>query len=73
MNPNYRPSNKYVRPGLETPAIGSVASSKATLAVSDAGATAGPSTSPAETKEVVLNGVAFERSGRSLVRKDCES
>ncbi|KAE9399577.1 hypothetical protein BT96DRAFT_688449 [Gymnopus androsaceus JB14] len=29
-----------------------------------------PSTSQTEVKEVVLNGVAFQSSGRSLVRKD---
>lgn len=31
------------------------------------------STSSTQTKEVVLGGVAFEASARSLVRKDCES
>ncbi len=31
------------------------------------------STHPDEKRDVVINGIAFETSGRSLVRKDCKS
>ena len=58
MNPNYKPSNKYTR------------NSSAQVLPSRSYST--PSTS-ADVKEVVLNGIAFESSGRSLVRKDRKS
>ncbi|KAF7356323.1 Zinc finger CCCH domain-containing protein 3 [Mycena venus] len=59
VNPNYKPpTNKYIRP---TPASRPPVSRP-------------PSTtnvgSTSQVKEVVLNGVAFESSNRSLVRKD---
>lgn len=31
-----------------------------------------PTNQPQDTHDVVLNGVAFESSARSLVRKDCK-
>jgi hypothetical protein len=57
INPNYKPpSNKYIRPAQQPrPQITRPPSTSAT---------------PNTTKEVVLNGVAFESSTRSLVRKD---
>lgn len=58
MNPNYRPSNKYIRPGLN--------SNAQTLPSQSLSASS-------SVKDVVLNGVAFESSGRSLVRKDRKS
>ncbi|KAK2463567.1 hypothetical protein APHAL10511_004318 [Amanita phalloides] len=61
VNPNYRPANKYTRPGLNS--IPQAPSNQPPLPTS----TELPST---EVKEVVLNGVAFESSRRSLVRKD---
>ncbi|KIL69320.1 hypothetical protein M378DRAFT_157570 [Amanita muscaria Koide BX008] len=60
INPTYRPSNKYVRPG-------STASSQQQSGPSTSTSTTAPSIG---VKEVVLNGVAFESSRRSLVRKD---
>ncbi|KAF8074729.1 hypothetical protein FPV67DRAFT_1474740 [Lyophyllum atratum] len=58
VNPNYKPANKYVRP---TPS-----------AVKRPAPAPRPPVPPpsTEVKDVVLNGVAFESSGRSLVRKD---
>ncbi|KIK61732.1 hypothetical protein GYMLUDRAFT_42765 [Collybiopsis luxurians FD-317 M1] len=56
MNPNYKPANKYVRPSASVP-------------TRTQSLTQHP-TSSTEVKEVVLNGVAFKSSGRSLVRKD---
>ncbi|KAJ7117613.1 hypothetical protein C8R44DRAFT_791126 [Mycena epipterygia] len=57
VNPNYRPpTNKYTRPSTSN--IGKPPSAQARPAA------------PAQVKEVVLNGVAFESSKRSLVRKD---
>lgn len=61
MNPNYRASNKYIRPGL-TPNIQALPSQSVST-----------SSASSNVKEVVLNGVAFESSGRSLVRKDRKS
>ncbi|KAJ7250526.1 hypothetical protein B0H12DRAFT_1202897 [Mycena haematopus] len=62
INPNYKPpSNQYTRP---TPpaARPPVSLPSSTNAIS--------ATSTSQVKEVVLNGVAFESSTRSLVRKD---
>ncbi|KAJ7210543.1 hypothetical protein GGX14DRAFT_451074 [Mycena pura] len=57
INPNYRPpANKYIRPSTTTVLKAPISQSRPT-----------PST---QVKEVVLNGVAFESSRRSLVRKD---
>ncbi|KAF5383611.1 hypothetical protein D9615_003726 [Tricholomella constricta] len=58
INPNYKPSNKYVRPAFNV--------------VQRPTAPPTPPLQPSSTevKDVVLNGVAFESSGRSLVRKD---
>ncbi|KAJ6456120.1 hypothetical protein C8R45DRAFT_1222245 [Mycena sanguinolenta] len=61
VNPNYKPpSNKYIRP---TPAARPPVSHPPSTNVNS-------STSTSQVKEVVLNGVAFESSTRSLVRKD---
>ncbi|KAJ4473565.1 hypothetical protein J3R30DRAFT_3780363, partial [Lentinula aciculospora] len=59
VNPNYKLTNKYVRPSTST-AVPPQPSTK-------------PSTSTTEIKEVVINGIAFQSSGRSLVRKDRKS
>jgi len=78
VNPNYQPPNKYVRPGVNT---GPVIASTPATAIVEAGPESGtpvpqisqpPILIPGQKKEVVLGGVAFESSGRSLVRKDCE-
>ncbi|KAJ3848262.1 hypothetical protein EV368DRAFT_76311 [Lentinula lateritia] len=55
VNPNYKHTNKYIRPSTST-----VSSNTLTQ----------PSASTTEVKEVVINGIAFQSSGRSLVRKD---
>ncbi|THV05575.1 hypothetical protein K435DRAFT_816308 [Dendrothele bispora CBS 962.96] len=57
INPNYNSvNNKYIRPTTTFP--------KSSRPVSQPGA------SSSQVKEVVLGGVAFQSSGRSLVRKD---
>ncbi|PPQ64784.1 hypothetical protein CVT24_007870 [Panaeolus cyanescens] len=84
VNPNYRPANKYIRPGLtvdgKTPTPASTSAPATSATSSNISPVAGPSTSTIDSsvkplsssgkKEVVLGGVAFESSGRSLVRKD---
>ncbi|PFH51823.1 hypothetical protein AMATHDRAFT_46799 [Amanita thiersii Skay4041] len=61
MNSHYKLSNKYVRPGLNSTTGASASTPPLANHVP---------APPSEIKEVVLNGVAFESSGRSLVRKD---
>ena len=58
VNPNYKPTPKPIRPLSAPPARPSVVEK--------------PS-SNAQKHDVVIGGVAFEASGRSLVRKDCAS
>jgi hypothetical protein len=57
INPNYKPAVQKVRPAIA-------------FNVSNPQIVKPPTTT--ERKEVVLGGVAFESSGRSLVRKDRE-
>ncbi|KAF7310001.1 hypothetical protein MIND_00372900 [Mycena indigotica] len=58
VNPNYRPApNKYIRPPTFPPVVPAPIRFQPGTQVK---------------KEVVLNGVAFESSKRSLVRKDCK-
>ena len=87
VNPNYKPANKYVRPGLNVTtsetAIATDSSGVGPSSTSSTTYTGVPSTPASGTptqsfglgtqkKEIVLGGVAFESSGRSLVRKDRE-
>ena len=85
VNPNYKPANKYTRPAaasktnIATDSFGvgrSSTPSTSYAGVSSAPAPASGAVTPtsvgAPTKEIVLGGVAFESSGRSLVRKDRE-
>lgn len=83
VNPNYKPTNKYIRPGLNVAGPSKPASTMTTTIPNTTTITTpAPSVPPAstepvsstggQTKEVVLGGVAFESSSRSLVRKDCE-
>ena len=85
VNPNYKPANKYTRPAtasktdIATNSSGVDRSSKSSTSytvVSSAPApppgTVIPTSVGAQKKEIVLGGVAFESSGRSLVRKDRE-
>ena len=57
VNPNYKPPSK---PSTPAPQIQSQPSSSKLTSLR-----------PDEKKEVIIGGVAFESSGRSLVRKDC--
>ncbi|KAG6832670.1 hypothetical protein H0H87_000852 [Tephrocybe sp. NHM501043] len=57
VNPNYKPPNKYIRPKqnvVQRPAVPPHPVKPPTT----------------EVKDVIINGIAFESSGRSLVRKD---
>ena len=83
MNPNYKPTNKYIRPGLNIagpskPVPTTTTTIPNTTTITTPTPTVPPvSTEPVsstggQTKEVVLGGVAFESSSRSLVRKDCK-
>ncbi|KAJ3822132.1 hypothetical protein F5880DRAFT_1720545 [Lentinula raphanica] len=56
VNPNYKLSNKYARPAPSAAVPPSVSTR--------------PPASSSEIKDVVINGIAFQSSGRSLVRKD---
>lgn len=60
VNPNYKPTNTYVRTPDSVPQRTSLHPNQRST------------TSTTQAKEVVLNGVAFQSSGRSLVRKDRE-
>ncbi|KAJ6581917.1 hypothetical protein B0H19DRAFT_1229111 [Mycena capillaripes] len=63
VNPNYKPaSNKYIRPTTTT--------TPAPVSRPPPSRAPSSSTGSNDVKEVVLNGVAFESSTRSLVRKD---
>jgi hypothetical protein len=82
VNPAYKPSNKYIRPGLPTaepskPSATSAVRPSINTAPNTGASTISPGSSslstpiePGVTKEVVIGGVAFESSTRSLVRKD---
>ena len=82
VNPNYKPANKYIRPGLNdagpsnpasTTTMKPNAATVTTLTPTVPPVSSKPvSTTGGQTKEVVLGGVAFESSARSLVRKDCK-
>lgn len=62
INPNYRPANKYIRPDNNIV--------QHQLPLSEFQSQVKPPST--QVKDVVINGVAFESSRRSLVRKDCE-
>ena len=84
VNPNYKPANKYIRPAAASKtdiATDSFGVGRPTPSTSYAGASSMPTPAPGtviptsvdvQKKEIVLGGVAFESSGRSLVRKDRE-
>ncbi|KAG6840667.1 hypothetical protein C0991_005215 [Blastosporella zonata] len=61
VNPNYKPANKYIRPNQNVVQRPTVQPPPPRPPVKP------PTT---EVKDVVINGIAFESSGRSLVRKD---
>ncbi|KAF8159511.1 hypothetical protein B0H34DRAFT_655761 [Crassisporium funariophilum] len=67
VNSNYKPANKYIRPGLNVTSVPTVATAASTPG---AGPSSVSASLGAQKKEVVLGGVAFESSARSLVRKD---
>lgn len=85
VNPNYKPANKYTRPaaasntdiatnsfGVDQPSTSSTSYAGVPSAPTPAPGTVIPTSVGAQKKEIVLGGVAFESSGRSLVRKDRE-
>ena len=81
VNPNYKPANKYIRPvatsktDTATDSFGvdqSSTSSTSYTGVSSAPGIVIPTSVDVQKREIVLGGVAFESSGRSLVRKDRE-
>ena len=85
VNPNYKPANKYTRPaassktdiamdsfGVGRLSTSSISYTGVSSAPTPALGTVIPSSADAQKKDIVLGGVAFESSGRSLVRKDRE-
>lgn len=78
--PGAGPHKQYVRPGLVTSnnasgkgkenAGASIANVVGTSKDADGGSGSGEEKT-SERKEVIIGGVAFEASKRSLVRKDC--
>jgi hypothetical protein len=81
VNPNYKPANKYTRPAaasktdiaMDSFGVGQPSTSSTSYAgVSSVPGTVIPTSVGAQKKEIVLGGVAFESSGRSLVRIDRE-
>jgi len=80
VNPNYKAANKYIRPGLNVTGPSKPASTTTTPNVTPPISNPTPALPSASSKpissiggqikEVVLGGVAFESSSRSLVRKD---
>ncbi|KAI5982449.1 hypothetical protein EDC04DRAFT_2592775 [Pisolithus marmoratus] len=66
---SYRRSNKYVNPTYKPPSSHS-SQSYQNLASAHIPAPVTKSTQPSSTKDVVIDGVTFESSSRSLVRKD---
>ncbi len=60
VNPNYKPPSQAARPHVPT-------------VTQPRPAARPPPVLPQETRDVVIDGIAFESSGRSLVRKDCKS
>lgn len=85
VNPNYKPANKYTRPaapsktdiatdsfGVDRSSNSSTSYTGVSSAPVPASGTVTPTSVDAQKREIVLGGVAFESSGRTLVRKDCE-
>ena len=74
VNPSYKlPSSKtQVRPGSQTPTA-TPASSTSTSSVPTVRPQSGPGPSQSQPRDVTINGVVFETSNRSLVRKDSAS
>jgi hypothetical protein len=83
VNPNYKPATKYTRPAATSKTdmatdsfgVGQLSTSSTSYAGASPAPAAGtviPTSVDAQKREIVLGGVAFESSGRSLVRKDRE-
>jgi len=69
VNPSYKPpsSKPLVRPGSQTPAAPPPSSASSVPTVRPP---SGPGPSQSQPRDVTINGVVFETSKRSLVRKD---
>lgn len=85
VNPNYKPANKYTRPttvsktdiatdsfGVDRLSTSSTSYTGISSAPAPVPGTVIPTSVDTQKREIVLGGVAFESSGRSLVRKDRE-
>lgn len=72
VNPSYRlPTSKtHVRPGSQTP---SATPASSTSSLPTVRPQSGPGPSQSQPRDVTINGVVFETSKRSLVRKDSAS
>lgn len=72
VNPSYKPpsSKAYVRPGYQASGTTSTSSSRSSTTVRPP---SGPGPSLSQPHDVTLNGIVFESSKRSLVRKDSAS
>jgi hypothetical protein len=69
VNPSYKPpsSKAYVRPGCQTSRVPPTESANSSTTVRP---TSGPGPSRTQARDVTINGIVFESSKRSLVRKD---
>jgi hypothetical protein len=69
VNPSYKPpsSKAYVRPGYQTSSVTPTQSASSSATVRPP---SGPGPSRTQPRDVTINGVMFESSKRSLVRKD---
>ncbi|KAI0246711.1 hypothetical protein BJV78DRAFT_1364670 [Lactifluus subvellereus] len=69
VNPSYKPppSKAYVRPGYQASSVTPTPSANSSAAVRPP---PGPGPSRTQPRDVTINGVVFESSKRSLVRKD---
>jgi len=75
VNPSYKPpsSKPYVRPEHQAPNVTSTTSSSPSTTATTVRPPSGPGPSHSQPHDVTINGVVFERSKRSLVRKDSAS
>jgi hypothetical protein len=75
VNPSYKPpsSKSYVRPEHQATNVTSTTSSSPSTAATTVRPPSGPGPSHSQPHDVTINGVVFESSKRSLVRKDSAS
>jgi hypothetical protein len=75
VNPSYKPpsSKPFVQPEHQAANVTSTTSSSPSTTASTVRPPSGPGPSHSQPHDVTINGVVFERSKRSLVRKDSAS